>query len=78
MIFLNVRVRDALSKSWGRIVGIARRGNVIQCFRIELDSGVIVERTRAELFTREKRKALHLRLAWDRDTQPSKDGNDES
>lgn len=67
MKFLGVRVRDELSKSWGQIVGVDKRGYVIERFRIQLDSGVIVARTRAELFVKPKRKPMHMSLAWDRD-----------
>lgn len=64
-----MRVRDELSKSWGQIVGVEKRGYVIDRFRIQLDSGVIVARTRADLFVKPKRKPMHVSLAWDRDAQ---------
>ncbi|MFT4713117.1 MAG: hypothetical protein ACI8W1_001598 [Candidatus Azotimanducaceae bacterium] len=68
MRFLGIRTRDELSKSWGKIVGIEKRGHVIDRFRILLDSGVTVSRTREELFAKPERKLTHLSLAWDRDS----------
>lgn len=67
MKFLGVRVRDELSKSWGQIVGVKKTGYVIERFHIKLDSGVIVARTREELFVKPKRRPMHVSLAWDRD-----------
>lgn len=69
MKFLGVRVRDELSKSWGQIVGVEKRGHIIQRFRIQLDSGVIVMRTREDLFVKPNRKPMHVALAWDRDAE---------
>ena len=67
--FLGIRTRDEMSKSWGKIIGIEKRGHVIERFRIQLDSGVIVAATREELFVKPKRKLMHLALAWDRDAE---------
>jgi len=65
--FIGVRTRDVLSKSWGLIVGVKKRGNIIERYRIQLDSGVIVSRTREELFSKPKKKHTHMSLAWNRD-----------
>ena len=71
MIFLGIRVEDVLSKSHGKIVEVVNRGNIIESFRIQLDSGHIVTRSRDELFMQEKkkRKPLFMHLAWDADKQ---------
>lgn len=66
MIFLGIRVQDVLSKSHGKIIEVIKRGNLIESFRIQLDSGHIVTRSRDELFAKEKkRKPLFMHLAWD-------------
>lgn len=67
MKFLGMRIRDELSKSWGQIVGVEKRGYVIQRFCILLDGGFLVKRTREDLFVKPDRKLMHLSLAWDRD-----------
>lgn len=70
MIFLGIRVQDVLSKSHGKIIEVIQRGNIIESFRIQLDSGHIVTRTRDELFMQEKkRKPLFMHLAWDADKE---------
>lgn len=69
MIFLGFRVQDVLSKSHGKIIKVIKRGNLIESFRIQLDSGHIVTRSRDELFMQEKRKPLFIHLAWDADKQ---------
>ena len=69
MKFLGLRVWDEFSKSWGQIVGVEKTGYVIQRFRIYLDSGVEVKRSREDLFVKPKRKPLHMKLAWDRDAE---------
>ena len=69
MNFVGTRVWDALSKSWGHIVDVGKRGNVVERFRIQLDCGIIVTRTRAELFMPEHRRSLSVRLAWNRETE---------
>ena len=51
-----MRIRDELSKSWGQIVGVEKRGYVIQRFCILLDGGFLVKRTREELFVKPDRK----------------------
>ena len=66
MKFLGMRIRDELSKSWGQIVGVEKRGHVIQRFCILLDSGFLVKRTRADLFVKPDRKPIYMSLAWDR------------
>ncbi len=67
MIFLGIRVKDVLSKSHGKIIEVIKRGNIIESFRIQLDSGPIVTRSRDELFTKEKRNPLFMHVAWDAD-----------
>ncbi|QMU62290.1 MAG: hypothetical protein GKR92_11525 [Gammaproteobacteria bacterium] len=69
MIFLGIRVQDVLSKSHGKIIEVIKRGNIIESFRIQLDSGHIVTRSRDELFMKEKRKPLFMHLAWDADKE---------
>ena len=69
MIFLGIRVQDVLSKSHGKIIEVIKRGNLIESFRIQLDSGHIVTRSRDELFMQEKRKPLFMHLAWDADKE---------
>ena len=71
MIFLGIRVQDVLSKSHGKIIEVNKCGNIIESFRIQLDSGHIVTRSRDELFTQEKRKPLYMHLAWDADKEAS-------
>ena len=72
MIFLGIRVKDVLSKSHGKIIEVIKRGNVIESFRIQLDSGHIVTRSRDELFKKEKKKPLFIHLAWDADDESVK------
>jgi hypothetical protein len=71
MIFLGIRVQDVLSKSHGKVIEVIKCGNIIKSFRIQLDSGHIVTRSRDELFMQEKkkRKPLFMRLAWDADKE---------
>ncbi len=69
MIFLGIRVKDILSKSHGKIIAVIKRGNIIESFRIQLDSGHIVTRSRDELFAKEKKKPLFMHIAWNADKE---------